>query len=136
MQTGVLFLSLSGGGRGNSNVYVKGLPAMLERMSQLVGSIGFTKQCHLCPKLANFLLQLFQAALAWHTIGIYHSAISAFLEPHWIHKASNHPVISKLMHHFIYSILLPVNIFILGMLSVCYLFWKVWHQLLLSLPLC
>ena len=38
--------------------------------------------------------------LAWHTIGIYHSAISAFLEPHRIHKASNHPVISKLMHHF------------------------------------
>ena len=38
--------------------------------------------------------------LAWHTIGIYHSAISAFLEPHQIHKASNHPVISKLMHHF------------------------------------
>ena len=38
--------------------------------------------------------------LAWHTIGIYHSAISAFLDPHCIHKASNHPVISKLMHHF------------------------------------
>ena len=38
--------------------------------------------------------------LAWHTIGIYHSAISAFLEPHRIHKASNHPVISKLMCHF------------------------------------
>ena len=38
--------------------------------------------------------------LAWHTIGTYHSAISAFLEPHCIHKASNHPVILKLMHHF------------------------------------
>ena len=38
--------------------------------------------------------------LAWHTIGIYHSAISAFLEPHCIHMASNHPVILKLMHHF------------------------------------
>ena len=38
--------------------------------------------------------------LAWHTIGIYHSAISAFLEPDHIHKTSNHPVISKLMHHF------------------------------------
>ena len=38
--------------------------------------------------------------LALHTFGIYHSAISAFLEPHRIHKASNHPVISKLMHHF------------------------------------
>ena len=29
-------------------------------------------------KLANFLLHLFQVALAWHTIGIYHSVISAF----------------------------------------------------------
>ena len=38
--------------------------------------------------------------LAWHTIGIYRSAISAFLEPHRIHKASNHPVISKVMRHF------------------------------------
>ena len=52
------------------------------------------------PKLANFLLHLFQVGLAWHTIGIYRSSISAFLEPHCIHKASNHPVISKLMHHF------------------------------------
>ena len=52
------------------------------------------------PKLANFLLHLFQVGLAWHTIGIYCSAISAFLEPHDIHKASNHPVILKLMHHF------------------------------------
>ena len=52
------------------------------------------------PKLANFLVHLFQVGLAWHTIGIYHSAISAFLEPHCLHKASNHPVISKLMCHF------------------------------------
>ena len=52
------------------------------------------------PKLANFLLHLFQVGLAWHTIGIYCSVISAFLKPHQIHKASNHPVISKLMCHF------------------------------------
>ena len=52
------------------------------------------------PKLANFLLHLFQVGLAWHTIGISCTAISAFLEPHQIHKASNHPVISKLMCHF------------------------------------
>ena len=38
--------------------------------------------------------------LAWHIIGIYHSAVSAFLEPHHIHKASNHPVIWKLTCHF------------------------------------
>ena len=41
-----------------------------------------------------------QVGLAWHTIGIYCSAISTFLEAHHLHKASNHPVISKLMHHF------------------------------------
>ena len=52
------------------------------------------------PTLANFLLHLFQVGLAWHTIGIYNSAISAFLEPHQIHKVSNHPVISKLTCHF------------------------------------
>ena len=52
------------------------------------------------PKLAKFLLHLFQVGLAWCTIGIYHSAISAFLEPHQLHKASNHPVISQLMRHF------------------------------------
>ena len=51
------------------------------------------------PNLANFLLHLFQVGLAWHTIGIYCSAISAFLESHQLYKASNHPVISKLMHH-------------------------------------
>ena len=38
--------------------------------------------------------------LAWCTFGIYHSAISASLEPHCLHKASNHPVISKLRCHF------------------------------------
>ena len=51
------------------------------------------------PKLADILVHLFRAGLAWHTIGIYHSAISAFLEPHYLHKTSNYPVISKLMCH-------------------------------------
>ena len=31
---------------------------------------------------------------------VYHSAISTFLEPHHPYKASDHPVYSKLMHHF------------------------------------
>ena len=84
---------------------------MLEGVGQLV--------C--LTELANFLLHLFQVGLAWHTIGIYHSAISTFLEPHRIHKGSNHPVISKPMHHFIYSILLLVNTLIFGMWSACYL---------------
>ena len=46
------------------------------------------------------MVHLFQVGLDWCTIGIYCSAISAFLEPQHHHKASNHPVISKLMHHF------------------------------------
>ena len=61
---------------------------------------GLSNNAISAPKLANFLLHLFQVGLAWHTIGIYHSAISAFLESHQIHKASNHPVILKLMCHF------------------------------------
>ena len=44
-----LFLSLSGSGRGNSNVYIKGLPAVLEGVGWVVCSTGFTKQCPLCP---------------------------------------------------------------------------------------
>ena len=62
------------------------------------------------PKLADILVHLFRVGLAWHTVGIYHSAMSAFLEPHCLHKASNEPVISKLMCHFINSILLYVNV--------------------------
>ena len=61
---------------------------------------GLPKNAISALKLANFLLHLFQVGLAWHTIGIYHSSISAFLEPHQLHNASNHPVISKPMHHF------------------------------------
>ena len=77
-QTGVLFLSLSGSGGGNSNVYIKGLPAVLEGVGQVVCSTGFAKNVLSAPKLANFLLHLFQVGLAWCTIGIYHSTISAF----------------------------------------------------------
>ena len=35
--------------QGNSNVYIKGLPAVLEGVGWLVCSTGFTKNCHLCP---------------------------------------------------------------------------------------
>ena len=52
------------------------------------------------PKLANVLVLLFQVGLAWHTIGMYHSAISSLLEPHHLQKASHHTVISKSMCHF------------------------------------
>ena len=52
------------------------------------------------PILANLLVHLSWVGLAWHTVGIYHSVISSFLESHHLHKASNYPVISKLMCHF------------------------------------
>ena len=61
---------------------------------------GVTNSAISAPKLANFLVHLFQVGLAWWTIGMYHSAISAFLEHRRIHKGSNHPVISKLIHQF------------------------------------
>ena len=51
------------------------------------------------PRSADILVHLFRVSLAWHTIGIYHSAISAFLEPCHLHKVSNHPVIPKFMCH-------------------------------------
>ena len=54
--------------------------------------------CH--TKLTALLVHLFKVGVAWHTIGIYHSAISAVLEPQHHHKASNHPIISKVMHPF------------------------------------
>ena len=88
------------------------------------------------PKLANFLLHLFQVGLAWHTTGIYHAVISAFF---WTLIRFTRLLIilssQNLCIIFIYNVLLPINILILGMLSICYLFWKVGHQLLLSLPL-
>ena len=39
------------------------------------------------PKLADFLVHLFRVQLVWHMVGIYHSAISAFLKPYSHHKA-------------------------------------------------
>ena len=65
---------------------------MLDRVYQTMPSLPL--------KLANFLVHLFQVVLAWHTIGTCCCAVYAFLESHLLHKASNHPVISKLMHHF------------------------------------
>ena len=42
-----------------------------------------------------FLFHLFRGGLVWQTAGIYHSAISAFLEPHHHCKAASHPIISE-----------------------------------------
>ena len=40
--------------QGQLKHYIKGLPAVLERIGMLVCSTGFTKQCHLCPYTSNF----------------------------------------------------------------------------------
>ena len=99
-KTGVLSLSLSGSGWDSLSIYVKGLPAVLEGMGRLVCLRGCTKNAISAPKLADVFGYLYRIGLAWCTIGIYHSAISAFLEPHHLHKALHQPVISKVMHHF------------------------------------
>ena len=111
VQTGVFFLSLSGSGGGNSSIYIEGLPAVLEGMCRLVCLRECTKQCHIWPYIIDFFTHLFRVGLTynWYLLFCYF----CFLEPHHLHKASNHPVISKLMHHFIYSILLLVNNLIL-----------------------
>ena len=90
------------------------LPAVLERMDRMVCSRECTKQCHIGPYINCFLVGLSRVGLPWHTVGNYHSAISAFLEPYHHHKASNHPFISKLMHHF-YLQHPPYHCFFLGM---------------------
>ena len=63
MQTGVLFLSLSGDGRGNLSVYINGLPAVLEGMGRLVCLTGCTNNAISTPKLTNFWYIYFK--LAW-----------------------------------------------------------------------
>ena len=52
--TTVLFLCLSESGGGESGIYGKVVPAMLERTGQLVCLRGCTKQCHSAPKVAGF----------------------------------------------------------------------------------
>ena len=135
MQIGVLFLGLSGSGGETRMSMSRVYQQYWKEWARWCARQGLPNNALSAPKLANFLLHLFQVGLAWHTIGIYHSAISAFLEPHHIHKASNHPVILKLMHHFYLQHPLLVNGLILGMWSTCYLFWKVGHLCLLLLPL-
>ena len=62
-QTGVLFLSLSGGDGGKSNVYVKGLPAVLEGMGWLVCSTGLPNNAISAPNYQIFCYICFR--LAW-----------------------------------------------------------------------
>ena len=63
MQTGVLFLSLSGSGGGNLSIYVKGLQAVLEGMGRLMCQRGCTNNAIYVPKLADFWF--ISLGLAW-----------------------------------------------------------------------
>ena len=74
----------------------------------------------ICLRISWFFGSL-KIPLAWHRFGIYHSAISAFLDPHCYHKASNHHIISKLMCQFIYNIVLLVNGLFHGISNVYYI---------------
>ena len=51
------------------------------------------------PKLAGFLVHLFKVGLAYNWYILF-CHFCLFLEPHHLHKASNHPAISKLKHPF------------------------------------
>ena len=72
------------------------------------------------PKLADLLVHLFRVCLAWHTIGTYSYTISALLECHHNQKASNYPILSKLMHHCYLQCPSSVNILIHGILNIYY----------------
>ena len=119
-QTGVLFLSLSGSGRGDSGIYVKGLPTVLEGMGRSMCLTGCTKQCHVFLQISK-IFGVFISGwpdLAYNCV--YHFAISTFLEPHHLCEVSNHPVISKLMHHFYLQCPPSCKLLIPGILGVCY----------------
>ena len=137
MQTGVIFFRLLGsGGRQLKHLSQMSTSSIGKEWSGWCVQQGVPNNAISAPKLANVLVHLFQVGLAWCTIGIYHSAISAFLEPYHLHKASNHPVISKLMCHF-YLQCPPSNKHfdpwdVEHLLSLL----ESWRQLLLSLLLC
>ena len=63
---------------GVMSIYYKNLPAVLETMGWCAQE-GVPNNVISAPKLSDFLFCLFKVGLAWHTIGIYHSAISAIL---------------------------------------------------------
>ena len=96
-QTRVLFLSLSGSSRGILSTYNKGLPALLERIDRLVCSRGCTKQCIYTSKFWFIYLGFDRLG-----IQLIFTVLSNlyFSVPHHHHNVSNHPIISKLMHHF------------------------------------
>ena len=100
VQTWVLFLSLSGNGGATPASMTKVYQQCWKEWAGWGAHEGVPNNAICGPKLADFSVHLFRVALVWCMNGIYHSAISAFLEPHHLHKVFNHPIISKLMCHF------------------------------------
>ena len=65
--------------QGDSSVYDKSLPTILERVDWMVFLRGSIKQFHFCLNLADFLVHLLiRVVLSWCTISIYHYAMYAF----------------------------------------------------------
>ena len=94
------FLNLPGISRDTSNIYNKSLLVMLERMGWFLSSNGYSNNSTSANRLSDFLFCFFMGGLAWCTTGIH---CSAFLELHHLHKALNHPVISKSLCHFLFA---------------------------------
>ena len=95
VQTRVLFLNLSGDGRGRLSVYNKSLLTMLEEWAGWCAKEGVLNNVTFALNFAIFLVHLFRVGMVWCTIVIYWSAISPFLKPHCHHKALNDLIISK-----------------------------------------
>ena len=78
-------------------IYGASLPTVSDGMSSLFAEEGVANNAISASKLDEFLVHLFMFGLAWHAIGTYWSAISAFLEPLHYLKASDNLIISNLM---------------------------------------
>ena len=88
-QSRILFFSLLHVVGDDPSNYIKSIPLVLERNNAISA-----------PTLADILVHLFRIGQAWHNIGIYYSVFFCLLDLHCHHRASNHPVIPKLMCHF------------------------------------
>ena len=79
IQTRILLLSLSGSWwRATKTSRIKVYQQCLEEWTEWGAQEGASNNTNSALKLAELLVHLFRVALAWYTIGICHSGISAF----------------------------------------------------------
>ena len=118
-QTMVLFLSLSGSGRGYLNIYKKVQQQCWKEWAGWHAKEGVLNSAISASTLADFLVHLFRVGLAWYTICItvllFHPFCSLIVITNY------YPIISKLMHCFSLQHPLHINGLIHWMLNVCYL---------------